>query len=156
MDSDYNLASLRYLANGKQSPQEIHRIARGLFNRSLRQGKLRQVWGKLAGRRVALCSLAHLPAARSASHSHHVNFVPLERIVGSEGRSGEFDNQFNPLKSHNQERWIGIAIARRAGVVLPPVELVQDGDEYYVRDGHHRISVAKALGQLEIEALIVN
>lgn len=156
MDANYNLSSLGYLAYGKQSPIEVHRMARSLFNHSLRQGLLRRLWGRLAGRSMALRVLAHQPVARQASHGQRINFVPLERIVGSESRGEDFDDRFNPLKSHNRERWIGIALARRAGVVLPPVELVQDGEEYYVRDGHHRISVAKALGQLEIEGVIVN
>ncbi len=81
--------------------------------------------------------------------------VPLAKIVGSESRSEDFDGDFHPLKKHNRERWIGVAAARWTGVVLPAVELVQSGDKYYVRDGHHRISVAKMLGQLEIDARIV-
>jgi hypothetical protein len=60
------------------------------------------------------------------------------------------------LKKHNCERWINIAVARDMGVVLPAVDLVQVGDVYYVRDGHHRISVAKAMEQLDIDARIVN
>jgi hypothetical protein len=49
-------------------------------------------------------------------------------------------------------RWLRVAAARDQGKVLPPVVLVQVGDVYFVRDGHHRISVARALGQLDIEA----
>ena len=49
-------------------------------------------------------------------------------------------------------RWLGVAAARDHGKVLPPVVLVQVGGVYFVRDGHHRISVARALGQLDIEA----
>jgi hypothetical protein len=44
----------------------------------------------------------------------------------------------------------------RSGISLPPVELIQVEDEFFVRDGHHRISIAKVTGQLEIEARIVN
>jgi hypothetical protein len=76
--------------------------------------------------------------------------------VGSEGRVDDFDSAFNPLTAHTRDRWIGIAVARRQGTVLPPVELIQVGDVYYVRDGHHRISVAKAEGQAEIEARILH
>jgi hypothetical protein len=49
-------------------------------------------------------------------------------------------------------RWLRVAAARDQGKVLPPVVLVQVEDVYFVRDGHHRISVARALGQLDIEA----
>ena len=82
--------------------------------------------------------------------------VPLDQIVGSEGRSEDFDGRFYPLHTHNEDRWVGILVARRRGVILPVVELIQDGTDYYVQDGHHRISVARALGQSEIEARIVN
>jgi hypothetical protein len=51
-------------------------------------------------------------------------------------------------------RWLRIAAARDQGKVLPPVVLVQVGDVYFVRDGHHRISVARALGQQDIEAQV--
>jgi hypothetical protein len=80
--------------------------------------------------------------------------VSLSKIVGSEGRVRDFDNTFHPLNDHTRDRWIGIAVARRNGVTLPPVELIQVGCAYYVRDGHHRISVARAAGQAEIEARI--
>jgi hypothetical protein len=79
----------------------------------------------------------------------------LAKIVGSEGRTADFDSAFDPLRSHNRDRWIGIAAARRQGAILPPVELIQVGDTYYVRDGNHRVSVAKAAGQVEIEAQIL-
>jgi hypothetical protein len=49
-------------------------------------------------------------------------------------------------------RWLSVAAARDQDEVLPPVVLVRVGDVYFVRDGHHRISVALALGQLDIEA----
>jgi hypothetical protein len=80
--------------------------------------------------------------------------VSIAQIGGSEGRAGDFDREFNPLKDHVRKRWLGIAAAREQGVALPPVSLVQVGDVYYVKDGHHRISVAKALGQETIEAKV--
>jgi hypothetical protein len=48
--------------------------------------------------------------------------------------------------------WLSVAVARQRGKSLPPVKLIQVGDVYYVQDGHHRISVARALGQRDIEA----
>jgi hypothetical protein len=78
--------------------------------------------------------------------------VPIEQIRGSEGRSNDFDRDFHPLQEHCMSRWLRVAKARDQDKVLPPVVLVQVGDVYFVRDGHHRISVASALGQLDIEA----
>lgn len=62
------------------------------------------------------------------------------------------DCSFYPVRDHNQGRWLGVATARQEEKSLPPVELIQVGDVYFVRDGHHRISVARALGQPVIEA----
>jgi hypothetical protein len=80
--------------------------------------------------------------------------VPIRQIRGSEGRSRYFDCDFNPLYDEARGRWLNIARARQQGKNLPPVVLVQVGDIYFVRDGHHRISVARALGQLYIEARV--
>jgi hypothetical protein len=91
-------------------------------------------------------------AGPKASHSLGRMSVTIDRIQGSEGRSLDFDAAFYPTSLHNEERWISVASAQQLDVNLPPVELIQAGDIYYVRDGHHRISVARLLGQKEIEA----
>lgn len=78
--------------------------------------------------------------------------VPIGQIWGSGGLSDDFDRDFHPLQDHCKGRWLRVAAARDQDKVLPPVVLVQVGDVYFVRDGHHRISVARALGQLDIEA----
>jgi hypothetical protein len=80
--------------------------------------------------------------------------VPVSQIRGSEGRCRYFDADFNPLYDQARGRWLGIARARQQGKYLPPVVLVQVGDTYFVRDGHHRISVARAMGQIEVEARV--
>lgn len=81
-----------------------------------------------------------------------LRLVPIDRIRGSEGRCKDFDAGFRPLRSYNQARWVRVAEAMFMGVGLPPVKLIQVGQVYFVRDGHHRVSVARALGQVEIEA----
>lgn len=136
------------------SQAEARRIAGKLFDRAHERGVRGQWWAKLSGKDNRLRTLPRSPKA--ARQTLALAEVALDSIVGSEDRSEDFDAAFNPLKTHNRERWISVAAARRMGVVLPVVELVQAGDKYYVRDGHHRISVARALGQLEIEAKIVN
>jgi hypothetical protein len=81
--------------------------------------------------------------------------VAIERILGSEGRANDFDRDFNPLQDRSKGRWLGVAAARQRGKPLPPVALIQVGDVYFVQDGHHRISVARALGQRAIEASVM-
>src|SRR5262249_52230774 len=85
----------------------------------------------------------------------HVVAVPISKIRGSLNRSADFDVDFHPLTTHTSERLKGITQRMKAGRSLPPVELVQINDIYYVRDGHHRIAAARSLGQDFIDAFIV-
>jgi len=78
--------------------------------------------------------------------------VKLNAIRGTEGRPGDFDDQFYPLSDKTRQRWQSVADALDEGLVLPPVQLIQVGADYYVRDGHHRVSVTRALGLDVIEA----
>jgi hypothetical protein len=80
--------------------------------------------------------------------------VAIDDIQGSEGRQGDFDDQFHPLPDRTRQRWQSFARAVATGVGLLPVELIQAGQSYYVRDGHHRVSVARAMAEQEIEARV--
>lgn len=82
-------------------------------------------------------------------------FVPLTQIVGSVGRYHDFDKKFR-IKHHlSLNRFEHIKSLMQGGVPLPPVKLYQIKDEFYVLDGNHRVSAAKALGHKQIEACIV-
>jgi hypothetical protein len=81
-----------------------------------------------------------------------LRLVPIEKIRGSLNRTNDFDAEFRPLQEHTRDRWVNIAIAHSRDESLPPVELIELDDMYFVTDGHHRISVAKMMGQREIEA----
>lgn len=80
--------------------------------------------------------------------------VPINQIQGSESKSGEFDSAFRPLNAFSRDRWVSVAVALLQGKVLPPVELIKVGEQYFVRDGHHRISVARAYGQRDVDAVV--
>jgi len=154
MITNLQAATIEQFGTGKEAHAQARQIAGKLFDRAHGRGVRGQWWAKVTGKANELRSLTRQPEA--ARRTIGTVVVSLNRIVGTEGRSEDFDANFNPLKMHNRERWISVAAARRTGVVLPVVELVKSGNEYYVRDGHHRISVAKAMGQLEIEARVVN
>lgn len=81
--------------------------------------------------------------------------VPLPEIKGSVGRCGDFDAAFRPLRPHMRERWIATAIAIQVEEPLPAVELVQINGAYFVVDGHHRISVARAQGMVAVDAHVI-
>jgi hypothetical protein len=81
--------------------------------------------------------------------------VPVDRIVGSTDRWNDFDASFRPLRANSAGRWISVARGYDAGRSLPPVQLYQIADAYFVCDGHHRVSVARVRGQGWIEAEVV-
>jgi hypothetical protein len=80
--------------------------------------------------------------------------VPLDVIVGTVDRARDFDRHFRPTSQRGRSRWEQIAAAVRRGEAMPPIDLLQIGEIYFVRDGHHRVSVARALGRDEIEARV--
>jgi hypothetical protein len=128
-----------------------------LYSRARNRGRQGQVWSTLTGRSRRLLTLAEIEATSTVHARRYagIRAVPIGQVRGSQGRSNDFDREFNPLQDHNKRRWLGVAAARQRGKALPPVELVQVGDVYFVRDGHHRISVARALGQQDIEAKVM-
>jgi hypothetical protein len=132
----------------------IGQMAVTLYNHTRSRGRRGRVWSALTGRSRRLLLLAEIDAAGTVHtcRCSRIRMVPISHIRGSQGRSKDFDRDFNPLQDHTKERWLRVAVARQRGKSLPPVELIQVGDVYFVRDGHHRISVARVLGQREIEA----
>ena len=126
------------------------------YRRVCDQARRKRVWSSLTRRSRNLLSLAEIESTGKVSKrcNTEIKTVSIDQIRGSGGRTSDFDRDFNPLKTHTKDRWLGIAQARQEGQVLPPVSLTQVGDTYFVRDGHHRISVARAWGQKEIEARV--
>jgi hypothetical protein len=78
--------------------------------------------------------------------------IPVEQVVGSVDRVRDFDPQFRPRSGRSRERWERIAEAARRGQSLPPIDVYQIGEMYFVRDGHHRVSVYRALELPTIDA----
>jgi hypothetical protein len=82
--------------------------------------------------------------------------VPLDAIVGTVDRTRDFDRQFRPTSGRVRARWERIAAAMRGGESLPPIDVYRIGDLHFVRDGHHRVSVARALGRRDIDAYVTD
>lgn len=80
--------------------------------------------------------------------------VPIEAIVDSVDRTGQFDRSFRPTTSLSRERWARLNAAQRRGETVPPVSLRKVGGMYFVVDGHHRVSVACDRGAPTIEAYV--
>ncbi|WP_051324257.1 ParB N-terminal domain-containing protein [Candidatus Solirubrobacter pratensis] len=91
---------------------------------------------------------------RTGQVDRGLQIVPLDAIVGTVDRAVDFDRGFRPTSARLRSRWERIAAAQRRGEALPPISLFQVGDLYFVRDGHHRVSVAKSLGHEDIDAYV--
>jgi len=78
--------------------------------------------------------------------------ISLDSVVGTVDRTRDFDRGFRPTTPRVRGRWQRIAAAQRRGESFPPISVYRVGDLHFVRDGHHRVSVAKSLGREDIEA----
>jgi hypothetical protein len=83
-----------------------------------------------------------------------VQTIPLDSIVGSVDRTREFDRSFHPTSQRVRDRWERIAVAQRKGESMPPIQVYRIGDLHFVKDGHHRVSVARAQGRQDIDAQV--
>lgn len=82
--------------------------------------------------------------------------IPIDKIVGSEGRYNDFDNKFFPKNSHLKRRWSHVDEAAIQDINLPPIKVYELAGLYFVRDGNHRVSVAKSRGTEFIDADVVS
>jgi hypothetical protein len=104
-----------------------------------------------AGRRLPVYG----EAVQRRSRPSGVTEIPLEAIAGTTepNRGEQFDRQFRPTPL-TRSRWERVWLAVQQGVTLPPISVVQIGDGYAIRDGHHRVSVARARGAMTILAQV--
>jgi hypothetical protein len=80
--------------------------------------------------------------------------IALDAIVGTVDATADFDAAFRPTTHRIAARWQRIALAHRRGQALPPITAIEHAEGYYVIDGRHRVSVARALGHRDIEAWV--
>ena len=129
--------------------------ARGDFQRARRR--------HLAGRAWRLVARRHSPTrprdlgdvAALFWHPARLRPIPLDAIVGTVDATADFDADFRPTTDRLSTRWQRVASAHHAGRPLPPITAVERPDGYYVLDGRHRVSVARALGRDVIDAYVV-
>jgi hypothetical protein len=81
--------------------------------------------------------------------------IPLDKIIGSVGRYNDFDKEFLPRRSATRSRWVSIDAAQLQDVILPPIEVYKIGEVYFVKDGNHRVSVARRRKQGFIDAEVI-
>jgi hypothetical protein len=108
-------------------------------------------WNMILPYEEVLEALGHVDERRIGLKS-----IPLDAIVGTVDRAKEFDRRFRPTSGRTRARWQRIAEAVRRGRDMPPIAVYRIGDLHFVSDGHHRVSVARALGRTHIDAYVTD
>lgn len=131
-------------------------IATQDFDRAIVKGFWRKIISWLTGKDNQLLPFDEVREKMPIKGQHYIGLqqVAVEKIVGSWGRYRDFDRAFLPKQVKTKERWVSIDIAHQKMVILPPVELFKMGDVYFVKDGNHRVSVARERGQLYMDAYV--
>lgn len=127
------------------------------FNRARKRAFFTEIFGLFGRTRDELLSLHEVREyLRPRGETYRgLQTIPVDLIVGSEGRYGDFTRQFLPRHDHLRGRWQRVDMAHHKDVILPPIALYEINGVYFVRDGNHRVSVARAQGVQEIDAEVV-
>jgi hypothetical protein len=134
--------------------REIRELANTLFDRAWWRGWWARLFARFTGkpRHIPLLSEARELLGTINAQLPQRRTIRVEHIIGSAGTLN-FDCDFFPLHQRGRDRWIAVAQAMLDDPTnLPPIQAVQVGDRYYIVDGHHRVSAAKMLDHLYIDA----
>jgi hypothetical protein len=126
------------------------------FERAYHRSWWRKFIARLTGRSNELLPFDEVRQSLPYSGQRDIGLqtVPLDKIVGSVGRYRDFDRAFLPTQRQTTERWVNVRKAHYHDVSLPPVDLYKIGDVYFVKDGNHRVSVARERNQADIDAYV--
>jgi hypothetical protein len=127
------------------------------WKQARRAAFLRDIVATLRQHPESLLSFDEISDKLNLANTHYLDDlqeIPLDHIVGSVGRYADFTRAFLPRQDHLQERWQKIEKLLDSGRSLPPIELYQVGEAYFVRDGNHRVSVARQRGFAHIQARV--
>lgn len=130
------------------------------FRRMRSRRAWRQLWDRrlpAAARQGGLGTFGDVAAALGATARRDLGLQPvdLDTIVGSVDRSGDFDRAFRPGPTINRRRWEALDRAMRSGEPIPPIDVYRIDGLHYVQDGHHRVSVARAVGMRTVDAFVI-
>jgi hypothetical protein len=149
-----------YLTNRRNS-QNLYALqyntALHQFRSILFKGKIARLMRRVMQRPQWLYDLNDMKSCLAMGGSSYsgIQVVPIRSIIGSEGRTADFDMDFHPTSEAARERWINMAIVYLSRMPLPPIQLVRIDNAYFVRDGHHRISVSRTFGQIAMDAEVI-
>lgn len=126
------------------------------FKRARRRAAMRELIARFTGQPSDLLSYEDVRQKLRAHPSgrRELHDIPLDAIVGSVGRYGDYTRDFLPRKDSDAPRWVGVRRAIESGHGVPPIDVYQIGDAYFVIDGNHRVSVARETGATHIQAYV--
>jgi nucleotide-binding universal stress UspA family protein len=128
------------------------------FKRARGKAAMQRFWAGVRGESLDLLQFDEISAKLHAVNKSTkvLQIVPLNKIIGSVGRTSDFDRNFLPLNDADEHRWANVKTHMISPISkgLPPVDLYKIGEAYFVLDGNHRVSVAKQAGFKEIEAYV--
>jgi hypothetical protein len=158
MHKDFHLNSITFGDDLGGSEPNLRGEALGLYFHMSTGGKLHRTLNFLQhkSRKLMDFEFSKSPNCRQNRHYAGQQSIAIDQIKGTAGRGADFDDAFNPLHDRLRSRWLGVASVRLSGKELPPVEVIHMGGVYYVQDGHHRISVARALGEEFVDAEVID
>jgi hypothetical protein len=134
------------------------RVARREWNEARRKALWLQLHSSLSSKKIDLIDFDQLSQRFDLGNAAYrgVQKIPVAKIMGSVGRYHDFIQAFLPTSENMRQRWEKIATLYLdpSSRGLPPIEVYQVGDSYFVADGNHRVSVARQLGLKELEAHI--
>lgn len=126
------------------------------FTRARRRHELHQLVSRLRREPddTSLLRLGKVVTVLGFRGEHYLGLrtIRLDTVVGTVEEAPDFDRRFRPTSGRERERWELLDVAERRGAVIPPIEVYRVGDLHFVKDGHHRVSVAIAVGQAMIDA----
>ncbi len=126
------------------------------FKAARKQAALQQLLARLTGKSADLLAFEEISQMLQPTGmvEQGLQEIPLDAIVGSVGRYKDFTRTFLPKKDSDAERWARVKAAVMDMTGLPPIEVYKVGDVYFVKDGNHRVSVARQLGTPTISAYV--
>ena len=130
--------------------------AAGDFQRARSRADLERVVARLTGKSADLLSYDDVRRQLRARVcvDRGLEDIPLDAIIGSVGRYTDFSRTFLPRQDSDRDRWARVKVAVTGLIGVPPIEVYQIDDVYFVRDGNHRVSVARQLAATHIEAYV--
>ena len=137
--------------------QANYQLALRDFHRARQQAVMQQILARFRGEEEELLDFHQV--RQQLQHTgmtvtHGLQEIPLEKIVGSVDRYEDFTRSFLPKRNSDEDRWAGVRAAVDDMVGMPPIDVYQVGDAYFVQDGNHRVSIAHRLRSKTISAKV--